>query len=88
VINFSRPVQVMGQDGSTADGAHPVALSGRVYVFAVGPVRVGDLLTTAATPGHAQSVVDFTHAQGAIIGKSMTPLAEGAGLVLVLVSLQ
>jgi hypothetical protein len=33
-------------------------------------------------------VVDHAAAQGAIIGKAMTSLKEGTGLVLVLVSLQ
>jgi hypothetical protein len=33
-------------------------------------------------------VTDPAQAQGAILGKSMTSLAEGRGLVLVLVSLQ
>jgi len=33
-------------------------------------------------------VTDRTRAQGAVIGKAMTSLGEGAGLVLVLVSLQ
>jgi hypothetical protein len=33
-------------------------------------------------------VTDHAKAQGAIIGKAMTALAEGRGLVLVLVTLQ
>ena len=85
------PGMVMGQTGSIAHGNHPVALTGRVYVYAdatTAPVGIGDLLTTSATPGHAAKVVDHNLAQGAIIGKAMTPLAEGRGLVLVLVSLQ
>lgn len=68
-----------------------VALTGRVYVFADAthdPIQPGDLLTTADTPGHAMKVTDYGRAQGAIIGKAMSPLANGSGLVLVLVSLQ
>lgn len=85
------PGMVMGQDGSIAHGRHPVALTGRVYVFAdadSSPIAVGDLLTTSAVPGHAARVTDYGQAQGAVIGKAMTPLASGRGLVLVLVSLQ
>ena len=48
----------------------------------------GDLLTTSATPGHAMKVADHGKAQGAILGKAMTVLAEGQGMVLVLVTLQ
>ena len=48
----------------------------------------GDLLTTSDTPGHAMKVTDYGKAQGAILGKAMTGLVSGKGLVLVLVSLQ
>jgi hypothetical protein len=85
------PGMVMGQKGSLADGEHPVALTGRVYALAdtsAGPIQPGDLLTTSPRPGHAMKVTDHAKAQGAIIGKAMTPLADGQGLVLVLVSLQ
>ena len=34
------------------------------------------------------AVTDFTRAHGATLGKAMTGLKEGKGLVLVLVSLQ
>jgi len=85
------PGMVMGQSGSVADGAYPVALSGRVYCLAnaeYGAIRAGDLLTTSKTPGHAMKVRNHRKAQGAIIGKAMTDLEDGRGLVLVLVSLQ
>jgi hypothetical protein len=69
----------------------PIALSGRVWVHAVAgkvPIRPGDLLTTSTIPGHAMKVRDHRRAQGAIIGKAMSELKSGTGLVLVLVSLQ
>jgi hypothetical protein len=68
-----------------------VALTGRVYVMADatnGAITPGDLLTTSATPGHAMKVSDHVKAQGAILGKAMTSLKEGKGMVLVLVTLQ
>ena len=75
-----------------ANGEVPVALTGRVYVqvdaIAGGPVRPGDLLTTSPTAGHAMKVGDHTRAMGAVIGKAMTSLDSGRGLVLVLVNLQ
>ncbi len=85
------PGMLMGQNGSEADGGYPVALSGRVYCWAdasKGPIEPGDLLTTSETPGHAMKVTDHDRAYGAIIGKAMTGLEEGKGLVLVLVALQ
>ncbi|MBT8144357.1 MAG: hypothetical protein KJO55_06630, partial [Gammaproteobacteria bacterium] len=86
-----RPGMTMGQRGSIADGEHPVALTGRVYVRADAShhaIQPGDLLTTSALPGYAMRVVDFDRAPGAIIGKAMTALESGTGLVLVLVTLQ
>ncbi|HKQ74636.1 MAG TPA: hypothetical protein VJ810_13175 [Blastocatellia bacterium] len=86
-----KPGMMMSQEGTMADGKYPVALSGRVYCWvdaSQGAVEPGDLLTTSATPGHAMKVVDSAKAQGAVIGKAMTGLKEGKGLVLVLVTLQ
>ena len=82
---------LMGQRGSEADGAYPIALTGRVYVWvdaSYGAITPGDMLTSSATPGHAMKVDDYTKAQGAILGKAMTALPEGQGLVLMLVTLQ
>jgi hypothetical protein len=53
-----------------------------------GPIQPGDLLTTSSVPGHAMKVGDHAKAQGAILGKAMGSLAQGRGMVLVLVSLQ
>ena len=52
------------------------------------PIEPGDLLTASDTPGHAMKVTDYTKAHGAILGKAMSSLESGKGLVLVLVSLQ
>lgn len=73
------------------DGGQNVALTGRVYVQADASehaIKPGDLLTTSDTPGHAMKVTDHAKAQGAILGKAMTGLKEGKGMVLVLVTLQ
>lgn len=69
----------------------PVALSGRVWVYAdatKSAIKAGDLLTTSETAGYAMKVTKFKKANGAIIGKAMTELKSGTGLVLVLVALQ
>lgn len=87
-----RTGMLMGQSGTKADGKHAVALTGRVYCYvdadAAGPVEPGDLITTSNTPGHGMRVRDHALASGAIIGKAMTSLDKGKGLVLILVSLQ
>jgi len=86
-----KPGLTMQQGGSVAAGSFPVALSGRVYCWAdaaYAAIQAGDLLTTSDTAGHAMKATDYLKAQGAIIGKAMSALEAGQGLVLVLVSLQ
>jgi hypothetical protein len=86
-----KPGLLMGQRNTPADGRHPVALTGRVYVRCTsvnGSIEPGDLLTTSDIPGLAMKVTDHSRAHGAVIGKAMSRLGEPEGLVLVLVSLQ
>jgi hypothetical protein len=85
------PGMVMGQQGSIANGKYPVALTGRVYCWAdasTGSIKPGDMLTSSAVPGHAMKAIDKRRTSGAIIGKAMTGLKHGKGLVLVLVTLR
>ena len=85
------PGMLMGQRGTVADGKHPVALTGRVYAWmdaGHGAIVPGDLLTTSPTPGHGMKATEAGRSHGAIIGKAMTGLKSGKGLVLVLVALQ
>jgi hypothetical protein len=75
-----------------ASAEHPVALTGRVWCWCdakYAPIQPGDLLTTSATAGHAMRAdhtKDFP--RGSVIGKAMTKLETGKGLVLVLVQPQ
>lgn len=88
--NGIHPGIALKQNGALDQGEN-VALTGRVYVLAdahSAPIKPGDLLTTSDTPGHAMKVMDHARAQGAILGKAMSSLSEGRGLVLVLVTLQ
>jgi hypothetical protein len=88
--NGVNPGITLHQEG-VLEGSQNVALSGRVYVqadAAFGSIKPGDLLTTSDTPGHAMKVADYAKAQGAILGKAMSGLKEGKGMVLVLVTLQ
>lgn len=73
------------------ENAPPVALTGRVWCWcdaSYGSLSSGDRLTTSCTPGHAMKVTDNDRAPGSVIGKAMTPLTQGRGLVLVLVQPQ
>jgi hypothetical protein len=79
------------QQQGLLEGGKNVALTGRVYVQADasnGAIKPGDLLTTSSAPGRAMKVTDHAKAAGAILGKAMTGLSEGQGMVLVLVTLQ
>ena len=74
-----------------SEDAPPIALSGRVWVYCDAtdnPIEPGDLLTTSNIPGHAMKVTDLARAHSAILGKAMSPLEDGTGLVLVLITLQ
>lgn len=85
-----RPGLTLSQQGKL-DGGHQVALSGRVYVRAStenGPIRPGDMITTSTRPGLGMRATDRQKSYGAVVGKAMTGLETGEGLVLVLVGLQ
>lgn len=89
--NGVQPGLIMQHEGTSAAGQHPVALSGRVYCYAdagFGAIAPGDLVTTSDTSGHLQIVRDPDRARGAIVGKAMSALKDGRGLILVLVTLQ
>jgi hypothetical protein len=85
-----KPGLTLHQEG-VIEGDTEVAIAGRVYVKAEAksaPIRPGDLLTSSDLPGHAMAATDRSRAYGAVIGKAMTGLESGAGMVLVLVNLQ
>jgi hypothetical protein len=84
------PGIVLDKQRSLSD-RKPVALMGKVYCKVdadCGAVAVGDLLTTAATPGHAMKATDPQRAFGAVIGKALAPLSSGRALIPILVALQ
>jgi len=86
-----RPGIVLGGGRSDAQGCAPIALIGRVWCkvdAGFGTVKVGDMLTTSPTPGHAMKAVDQARAPGSIIGKALKSISEGCGMVPVLVALQ
>lgn len=85
-----KPGLTLQQEG-VLDGNLHVAMAGRVYVKAEaksGSIEPGDLLTTSGMAGYAMKASNDELSHGAVIGKAMTSLRGGTGLVLVLVNLQ
>ena len=52
-----------------------------------GPILPGDLLTTSSAPGRAMKAM-LPAPQGTLLGKALEPLAEGTGVIRVLVTLR
>jgi hypothetical protein len=76
--------------GGLGDGKNSVllALLGTVLVKATaegGPIRPGDLLTSASVPGYAMRCPDPAICAGALIGKALEPLESGLGLIRMLI---
>jgi hypothetical protein len=75
----------------TRGNRFPIALLGKVFCKVdadSAAVKVGDLLTTSDTAGHAMKADDPTKAFGSVIGKALRSLSEGRGLIPVLIALQ
>jgi hypothetical protein len=85
-----RPGLILDRD-KCALGRLPLALVGKVYCkvdATYDPIRVGDLLTTSPTAGHAMKADDPIKAFGAVIGKALLAFQSGCGLIPILVALQ
>jgi hypothetical protein len=86
-----RPGVILDRDPDKGTRRAPISIIGKVAVRADAgglPIRVGDLLTTSATVGCARRVTDPAKAIGAVLGKALTPLNCGVGMVDMLVALQ
>jgi hypothetical protein len=84
-----RPGIILGKKQSQSN-RWPLALTGKVFCKVdaqYSPIRVGDLLTTSPTQGHAMKAVEPLKAFGAVIGKALRPLPEGKGLIPILIAL-
>jgi hypothetical protein len=89
-VYSTRPGFVGGQPvEGELEGHIPLAVVGVVPVKASaenGPIKPGDLLTSASIPGHAMKATDLKI--GTIIGKALEGLNEGTGVIKMLVMLQ
>ena len=73
-----------GPLGAIAEDRPLLALMGRVPVKATtenGPIRVGDLLVSSSTPGAVMRCSDSDGCAGALVGKALQALVEGAGTI-------
>jgi hypothetical protein len=87
LVEHRRLEQVMQRIMAQWPGRPLLALMGRVHVKATtenGPIRVGDLLTTASVPGYAMRCPAPKECEGAIVGKALEPLDEGEGIIEIL----
>ena len=77
--------------GAPTDSRPALALVGQVPVKATtegGPIRVGDLMVSSSSPGHAMRCAEPSACAGAIIGKALEPLETESGRINMLVTLQ
>ncbi|NRQ32442.1 hypothetical protein HII36_11410 [Nonomuraea sp. NN258] len=89
-----KPALILDRRDPDASGSgaqrRAVAVMGKVWCRAdatTQPIQVGNLLTTSSIPGHTMAANDRDAAFGAVLGKALTPLASGTGMVLALVGL-
>lgn len=69
-------------------GAVPIALMGTAWCWCdatESPIAPGDLLTSSDRPGHARRADDMSRAFGALLGKALSALPSGTGLVRVMI---
>jgi hypothetical protein len=68
-----------------------LALSGKTWCKVDadhGAIKLGDLLTTSPTPGHAMRAEQKDQAFGAVLGKALGDFPSGRGILPILVALQ
>jgi hypothetical protein len=96
---YSTKPGLVGGAGDDVDlsGQVPLAVAGVVPVKVAaenGAIRPGDLLTTSPTPGHAMKASPMMvngkaiYPDGIILGKALSALARGTGVIKVLIMLQ
>jgi hypothetical protein len=92
---YSTAPGVIARPGSPEDPAArsevPVAVMGIVPCKVTdegGPIVPGDLLVSSSTPGYAMRGADRSRLTGAVLGKALSALPSGRGMIEVLVMLR
>jgi hypothetical protein len=97
VVSTSPAFLLNSNCDQSAGKAFPIALCGRVPCKVVaenGPIKRGDLLTSASTVGHAMKAMPIMidgagfYRPGTIIGKALGALESGAGMIDIFVCLR
>jgi hypothetical protein len=87
-----KPAIVLGKQANVGRYLRvPVTILGKAFCKADAserPIQIGDVVTTARTPGHLISAEPSKLVPGAMFGKALAPLASGRGLIPVLVLLR
>jgi len=89
-IYSTKPAFLGGETDDVSGDRIPLAIVGIVPVKASaenGAIRPGDLLVASATPGHVMRCGDSSFCGGAVVGKALSQLEDGTGIVTTLVSL-
>jgi hypothetical protein len=87
-LNVSAVVDLSEQKATQQDSRPLLALVGRVPVKVTsenGPIRVGDLLTSASKRGFAMRCSNLERCEGVVIGKAMANWEHGEGMIMMLV---
>lgn len=86
-----RPGIVLDKHAVETRNRAAISLIGKAYCkvdAGYAPIEVGDMLTSSPTQGHAMKAVDRERAFGSVVGKALRPLANGRGLIPILITLQ
>ena len=86
-----RPGIIMDRRDKPDEPRKPISIMGKVSCRVdarLGAIRVGDMLTTSPTPGLAMKATDPMKAFGCVIGKSLSSLDEGTGMVDMLITMR
>ena len=76
---------------TTDNPKRSMAIAGKVTCLAIAhnqPIEIGDMLTTSAIMGHAMKATDREKSFGTIVGKALSPLDKGFGIIQILITLQ
>jgi hypothetical protein len=85
-----RPGIVLDRTASRVPRA-PLSMVGKAFCkvdATTAAIASGDLLTSSPRPGHAMKASDPARSFGAVLGKALSPLAGGTGLIPIVVALQ
>ncbi|HUG26471.1 hypothetical protein [Piscinibacter sp.] len=86
-----RPGIIMDRREKSDERRKPISIMGKVSCRVdarLGTIRVGDMLTTSPTPGLAMKATDPMKAFGSVIGKALSSLDDGIGMVDMLITMR